>query len=107
MQVPLGVILKNENVLEEMVAIMEKLQYYIPHKRKTTSVPVPGKADEHESVHHDSFHHILFGGDQLTKVRAEGSQRIRANSHEGLDRLEGVIPVVEDWHAKQCLAGVS
>lgn len=43
----------------------------------------------------------------MTAARARGSQRIRSNSYRGLDRLEGLQPVVEDWHAKMCLLGVS
>lgn len=103
---PLGVLLKNENIIEDMASIMESLQNYVPHVRKTTSVPVPGKSGEYEQVHHDFFQHILFGGDQLTKVRAEGAQRMRSNSPEDIDKLIGLVPVIEDWHAKQCLAGV-
>ena len=37
-------------------------------------------------------------------VVARGAQRIRQNSQS---RLEGLIPVVEDWHAKGCFLGVS
>ncbi len=48
----------------------------------------------------DQFQHILFGGDQLTVARARGARRILSNSHNGFDRLEGLVPVVEDWHAK-------
>ena len=86
---------------------MESLQQYVPHIRKTSSVPVPGQSGEYEEVHHDFFHHTLFGGDQLTKVRAEGAQRMRSNSQNKTDKLSGLVPVIEDWHAKQCLAGVS
>lgn len=49
----------------------------------------------------------FIGGDQMTAARARGSQRIRSNSERGKDRLEGLQPVVEDWHAKVCLLGVS
>ena len=89
------------------MSIMECLQKYVPHVRKTTSVPVPGKSGEYEEVHHDFFHHILFGGDQLTKVRSEGAQSVRGNSPDKIGKLSGLVPVIEDWHAKQCLAGVS
>ena len=43
----------------------------------------------------------------MTTARARGSQRIRSNSERGKDQLEGLQPVVEDWHAKVCLLGVS
>ena len=47
------------------------------------------------------------GGDQMTAAQARGSQRVRSNSERGKDRFEGLQPVVEDWHAKVCLLGVS
>lgn len=46
------------------------------------------------------FHHVLLGGDQLTVQRATGSKKERNNEDRGIDRLEGLIPVVEDWHTK-------
>ena len=46
------------------------------------------------------------GGHQLTAARTRSSQRIRCNSVRGKDRLEEVVAVVEDWHAKVCLLGV-
>ena len=52
-------------------------------------------------------HQILLGGDQLTVARIHGAQRIRANSESASGHLQGFVPVVEDWHAKQCLMGVS
>ena len=56
-------------------------------------------------MHTDYFCGPLFGGDQLTVARAIGAQRIRSNS-DGAGCLEGLIPVVEDWHANVCLLGV-
>ena len=50
---------------------------------------------------------LLFGGDQLTVARARLAKNIRDNSETPTDRFEGLIPVVEDWHAKQALLGVS
>ena len=85
---------------------MQHLQKYIPYVRQHTFVPVPG-SDECEEVRSDIFHYILFGGDQLTIVRAEGAQRVRGNSYTGTDKLEGFIAVHESWHEKQCLAEVS
>lgn len=43
----------------------------------------------------------------MTAARARSSRRIRSNSTRGKDRLEGLIPVAEDWHAKVCFLGVS
>lgn len=46
------------------------------------------------------FHEILIGGDQLTVARVRGAQAIRDTHDKRVDRFEGVIPVVEDWHAR-------
>lgn len=43
----------------------------------------------------------------MTAARIRSSQRVRCNSERGRDRLEGLQPVCEDWHAKVCLLRVS
>ena len=89
-----------------MVTIMEQLQQYVPTHTTTHTVQVPGSSEPvHVTV--DDFHYILMGGDQLTAARARGSQRARCNSQRPKDRLEGLQPVAEDWHAKLCLLGVN
>ena len=60
-----------------------------------------------KEVEKHQFHQILFGGDQLTAVRARSAQEIRTNSETGLGHLEGLVPVAEDWHAKVRLLGVN
>ena len=72
---------------------------------ETSTIVIEGIGEK--VVHADKFHRVLFGGDQLTAKRARGSQYVRSNSLRGKDRLEGLKPVVEDWHAKVCLLGVS
>ena len=47
----------------------------------------------------------LVGGDQVTVARIRGAQRIRGNS-ETSQRLEGILPVAEDLHAKMCFLEV-
>jgi hypothetical protein len=42
----------------------------------------------------------------MTAARARSSQRVRCNSERGKGRLEGLQPVIEDWHAKMCVLGV-
>ena len=44
----------------------------------------------------------LIGGDQLTVARVCGNAAARIDHQIKKDRLEGFVPVVEDWHAKQC-----
>ncbi len=43
---------------------------------------------------------VLFGGDQLTVARIRGTQTLRDTEESPGDRLEGIIPVVEDWHTR-------
>ena len=42
----------------------------------------------------------VFGGDQLTVIRARSAIKMKVNSHTPSKKLCGIIPVVEDWHAK-------
>ena len=52
LKLPLGVILKNENINGEMIEIMETLHQYVPTKNVGSSREIA--------------EHYLFGGDQLT-----------------------------------------
>ena len=52
LKLPLGVILKNENINGEMIEIMETLHQYVPTKNVGSSREIG--------------EHYLFGGDQLT-----------------------------------------
>ncbi len=88
------------------MSILEHIQQYVPTMSVETTVDLPNSSDT-TSVTADYFHYLLFGGDQLTEKRAQGAQDVRSNSERGKDRLEGLLPVAEDWHAKVCLLGVS
>ena len=87
-----------------MISIMETLHKYVPTQTTMERIDVPNS--ESFEVPLDRFHYLLFGGDLLTAKRARGGQNIRCNSERGKDRLEGLIPVVEDWHGKVCLLTV-
>eukprot|EP00731_Ephydatia_muelleri_P005283 Em0002g1459a len=103
--VPLGVLLKNENKLDDMVEIMDELHKYTPSKT-TVQVFDDGNGDvERMEIHHLSP--IVLGGDQLTTARAIGSQCMKKNSHETTRRLVGFIPGTEDWHTKVCFMKAS
>ena len=43
----------------------------------------------------------------MTVARTRGCKRIRCNAERGKERLEGFTPVIENWHAKGVLLGVS
>lgn len=105
-QAPLGVYLKDENKFEEIVDILDELRKYAPSRSETRDVPIPNTS-EVRSLKEIAFHRLLFGGDQLTAKRARAGVRIRNNSINNADRLEGLLPVAEDWHAKVVFLEVS
>ena len=87
-----------------MTEILQHVQKYVPLKTVERELILPNEeiikyTEEHYAV-------TLLGGDQLTVARARGVQRIRRNSIKSEDKLEGLFPVVEDWHAKMCLLQV-
>lgn len=89
------------NIADEMVHIIDHLHQYIPTKTKTQAIYVPATGDT-EVIKLQSLHHLLLGGDQLTVERVKEAQTIRQNSYTATGRLEGFVPVTEDWHAKVC-----
>lgn len=94
-QVTLGVLMKNENTREDMVAIAEHvIGNYVP-------IVASGEADEDKT-----YGRVPFVGDQLTVERLRNIQRTRRTADSVQDRLEPLIPMVADWHAKQSLYGV-
>ena len=58
------------------------------------------------AVEEEFFQGILFGGDQLTVYRSRGAQAARCNDDVAVERLDGVTPVTEDWHARLTLMRV-
>ena len=91
--------LKDENKLDEMVDILHELHRYVPAKSETKKVPIPD-GTEVWPLSEIAFHRLLFGSDQLTVKHARAGVRIRNNSTNSADRLEGLLPVAKDWHAK-------
>ena len=49
---------------------------------------------------------LLLFGDQLTVERARGAMVLRSLHENAIDRLEGFVPVVADWHARMTLVKV-
>ena len=58
------------------------------------------------TIDNTQFFPILFGGDQLTVARVRGTQALRVSHDSPVDCLEGVVPIVEDWHARMTLMKV-
>ena len=102
---PLGILPKDENKYEDMMDILQHIQRYVPSKHVERDFIVPG-SDEVVTVQDEDFTTTLVGGDQLTVARVRGAQLIRSNSGTNRDRFTGILPVAEDWHAKQCLLQV-
>ena len=76
-QIPLGLITKNENLNEDMLDIMNDLQTkYCPDN--------------------DSF--LFFGGDELTEERARNIQRARNDEIDMKELFGHLWPKNEDWH---------
>ena len=46
---------------------------------------------------------MFFGGDQLSEERANNARDARTDGDNEFERLEGVIPKVEDWHASRIM----
>lgn len=102
---PLGILLKNENKGSDMVDILTHLHQYVPVREFTKEVFIPSM-DEAVTKQETVLSKILFGGDQLTAARARGAIKAMSNATTAAKRLEGIIPVSEDWHAEVALLGV-
>lgn len=103
-KVPLGIVLKNENKRDEMVEIMSHLHQYVPAISSTQEVTIStGETVQKERT---VLHPILVGGDQLTVARARAAIKAKVNSQTAVKQLSGIVPVIEDWHAKANFLGV-
>lgn len=83
---------------------MKKLHQYVPGVNKSIEQDLGGEKIQVEEV---IMHPILFGGDQLTAQRARAAKLSMAGESTSKERLEGLVPVIEDWHTKQALLVVS
>ena len=79
---------------------MKNLHKYIP--KATHQVLYEGE----EAVVEEFFQGILFGGDQLTVCRSRGAQAAWCSDDIAVERLDGITPVTEDWHARLTLMRV-
>ena len=73
-QVPLGIIPKNENKSDKMVDIMTSLHKYVPIVEYTEELYI-ASIDDTVHVPQALLHPIILGGDQLTAARGrEGKE---------------------------------
>lgn len=101
----MGIEFKNENKTDEMTAILDNLHKYVPSIPVTTTVTLPD--GEPYEVHDYDLWETLLGGDQLTAARIRGAIDIRDDHDTSIDKLRGVIPVVEDWQSRMTLLKAS
>ena len=102
----MGILPKCENKYEDMISIMEHAQQYVPTSTENIEIDFITTEDK-LLLSVTEYHKVLFGGDQLTSKRARGSQRIRCNSINPLEQINGLVPTSEDWHTKVCFLCVS
>ena len=100
---PLGLLLQNENKLEEMYNIMTGLHKYMPDPCQLNFELSNG---EIYTTSDNTLHPILCGGDQLTACRCRGAQSLRCSHESAVDHLKGLVPVLEDWHPRLTLVKV-
>ena len=97
--------MKNENKLDQMCLIIDDLQKYCPTDISIQELQLPdGSIFEYRQV---KFYEIGLGGDQLTCERIRGAQGLRRNHDSADHQLKGIVPIVEDWHARLTLVTVS
>ena len=72
-QVPLGVLLLNENKSDEMIEILQYLHKYVPSIGCEQEIPILSQG--RSVIKTDTVQHrIVFGGDQLTVAHVRGAQ---------------------------------
>ena len=82
-----------------MIEILTHLHQYVPVKEHTKNVFIPSTS-EVVTAQEAKVKQVLFGGDQLTAARARGAIKAMSNASTAAKRLQGLIPVCEDWHAQ-------
>ena len=87
-----------------MIDILDILHKYVPTKKSTQDCQLSSGQPYTLELHR--FEALFTGGDQLTVARVRGCQRLRSNSNDGTARLEGLVPMVEDWHARVLSGGM-
>ena len=75
---------------------------YVPDVTIDDSVVDP-ETDERIIIRSQKLRPVLFGGDQLTAERMHGCRRTRSNATNTAEKLQGLLPVIEDWYSKVAL----
>ena len=88
-----------------MIEILNHLHQYVPIKEHAREVFIPS-LNQSVNIMMEQVQPMLFGGDQLTAARARGVKTAMSNSCSAVMRLQGLVPVIEDWHAQVVLLEV-
>ena len=94
----------NENKLDDMGKILKHYMSLVPTVSAEGRLLLPNGSEE--EFDDSRFHSILFGGDQLTAARIRGAQALRDTQDKKVDRFEGLIAIIEDWHSRMTLLKV-
>lgn len=87
-----------------MCLILDELHKYVPMQTINNNVVLPN-GDIYTSEE-EVFFEILMGGDQVTVTRARSAISIRRTHDTNREKLRGIEPVIEDWHARMVLMQV-
>lgn len=88
-----------------MIKILQHVQQYVPTVQREENIFIPS-LDQYVLKSSTVQHQVLFGGDQLTVARVRGAQLAMCNSNDSVKRLQGLVPVIQDWHTEVVLAEV-
>ena len=76
--------------------------YLVPTLESMQQILLPNGSEI--EIDNTQFHPILF---QLIVARIRGTKVLRDTHDTPSERFEGIVPVVEDWHARMALLKVS
>lgn len=88
-----------------MIEIVRHMHQYVPAIECEEEQVIPSNGQV-VKVSKARFSHVLLGGDQLTAARARGAKKAKVSADVPSIRLEGIVPMAEDWHTKMNFLGV-
>ena len=85
---------------------MDRLHRYVPTQTNNVTITFADTGETLTYAEHN-FHPICCSGDQLTVACERTAQSVRHHSENELDRLEGLVPIVDDWHTNMTFVKVA
>ena len=95
--------MKNEIYLTDMAHILESFNQYVPSELCSHHMTINGQDYEYDN---SKLIQLLIFGDQLTAAKARSAAVLREPQRRKLERLEGFVPCVADWHSRMCFLRV-